>query len=53
MAKKRNPKSKDPAVKNTFNPPGHKQETQAPGVQHGSAQVGQFTGEGAPGLQKK
>jgi hypothetical protein len=53
MPKKRKSDTKDPATKNTFNPPGGKRDSKVKGPQTLERQVGQFTGEGAPALQKK
>jgi hypothetical protein len=55
MAKKRNPGAKDPATKNTLNPPGggHPPDTPANPRQGKGTDTGQFTGEGRPALQKK
>ncbi|MBX5491928.1 MAG: hypothetical protein IRZ14_12310 [Chloroflexi bacterium] len=52
MAKKRNPKSKDFATKITLNPPG-RGEPKATGARPAEREVGQYTGQGTPPLQKK
>ncbi len=52
MARWRTPKSKDPATKNTLNPPSER-GSQVPAPQTIGRQVGQYTGEGVPSLQKK
>ena len=53
MAKKRGTKAKDPAKKNTLNPPtgGPGPHTTTP--QTMERQPGQYTGEGVPALMKK
>ena len=53
MANKRKPGTKDPATKNTFNPPGHERDAQVQQPNTRERQPGQFTGEGTPSLQKK
>jgi hypothetical protein len=53
MAKNKKSKSKDSAVKNTLNPPTSNPKGQREEPQTLERQVGQFTGEGVPSLQKK
>jgi hypothetical protein len=53
MAKNRKSKSKDSATKNTLNPPTSDPRGQREEPQALERQVGHFTGEGVPSLQKK
>jgi len=53
MANKRKPGTKDPASKNTFNPPGRVRDSQVQQPNTRERQTGHFTGEGTPSLQKK
>ncbi len=53
MAKKRNPDAKDPATKNTLNPPGQSRRRERDANPRQGHGTGQFTGEGRPSLQKK
>ncbi len=53
MAKKRSPDAKDPATKNTLNPPRHSHAPTREGNPRQGHGTGQFTGQGRPSLQKK
>jgi hypothetical protein len=53
MAKKRSPGAKDPATKNTLNPPNAAPGPERHGTPRQGKDTGQYTGEGRPSLQKK
>jgi hypothetical protein len=53
MARKRNSDGKDPARKNTLDRPAAKRKSQVGAPQTVERQIGQYTAEGTPSLQKK